>query len=325
MATVIDSYNESNQSTSVSVSGSNFPAAGQTFELDSGRTLYSAKFYLKKTGSPTGNATVKIYAHTGTFGTSGVPTGSALATSNTLDVSTLTTSYQLIEQLFSGVENLSSGQYCLSFEYSGGDGSNRVDLAADSSSPTHEGNGFNKFGSSWNSSANDRIFYLLVAEESSASASQSPSLSPSASSSLSPSASASPSPSVSVSLSPSLSLSPSVSVSLSPSASQSPSASVSPSVSVSLSPSLSQSPSVSVSLSPSVSQSGSGSLSPSRSSSLSASPSASEETLSVDFVCLEFLILYDNVYTAANRTYTNTYTAASRTYTDKYTTKTDEC
>ena len=62
------------------------PAVGQSF-TGNGLILNSAEFYLKKKGSPTGNAVVKIYAHSGTYGTSSVPTGSALATSDNFDVS----------------------------------------------------------------------------------------------------------------------------------------------------------------------------------------------------------------------------------------------
>ena len=57
------------------------------------QNLTRARFRLKKVGSPTGNLTVNLYSITGSFGTTAVPTGAALATSSTLDVTTLTTSY----------------------------------------------------------------------------------------------------------------------------------------------------------------------------------------------------------------------------------------
>ncbi len=52
--------------------------------------LTSAQFYMRKIGTPTGNAVAVLYAHAGVYGTSSVPTGPALATSSNFDVSTLT-------------------------------------------------------------------------------------------------------------------------------------------------------------------------------------------------------------------------------------------
>ena len=95
-------------------------------------------FKLKKVGSPTGNLTAKVYAHTGTFGSTGTPTGAALATSNNLDVATLTTSYQTIELYFATPYlTTASTNYFVAVEYTGGDGSNYVDVegAASGSSP----------------------------------------------------------------------------------------------------------------------------------------------------------------------------------------------
>jgi hypothetical protein len=126
----------------------------------------------------------------------------------------------------------------------------------------------------------------------------------------SPSASNSPSPSRSPSLSPSVS--PSLSPSITPSASPSISASssVSPSSSISLSPSLTPSPSPSLSPSSSISAS----LSPSA----SPSPSPVENTLSVDLVCVSFITVYADTYTAQGTSYEDIYTLQSTPYTDVY-------
>lgn len=116
-----DSYSETNQSQVQPVYSAS-PGAGQAF-TGNGQVLDRATFYLDKHfGLPTGNATAKIYAITGTYGTSAIPTGSALATSDVFDVSTLTTTKQLIDFTFSGANNitLSNGvNYFVSFEYSG--------------------------------------------------------------------------------------------------------------------------------------------------------------------------------------------------------------
>ena len=103
MTTIIDSYSESNQTSTLILHNGNITKDGQTF-LGDGRTLDNCKFLFKKRISPAGNAVVKIYAHSGTFGIDGVPTGSALATSENLDVSTLTTnSVPLIPAIAVGV------------------------------------------------------------------------------------------------------------------------------------------------------------------------------------------------------------------------------
>lgn len=55
---------------------------GQSF-MGNGKTLTEAKFYLKNYSSlATYNCFAKLYAHTGTFGVDGVPTGAALVTSD---------------------------------------------------------------------------------------------------------------------------------------------------------------------------------------------------------------------------------------------------
>jgi len=124
--------------------------------------ILKALFTLKKVGSPTGTATAKVYAHTGTFGSTGTPTGAALATSDTFDVATLTTSYQSIEFYFStAFEALASTNYFVAIEYSGGDGSNYVDVqgAASGASP---GNRAENTGTWAASAASDLTYSFLT-------------------------------------------------------------------------------------------------------------------------------------------------------------------
>lgn len=96
---------------------------GQSF-TGNGEILKNAKFYLKKYGNPTGNVTVKIFAHTGTFGVDGKPIGSALAISNmVLDVSSIPTSYTLINFDFSDINRITlenGTKYVLTIEYNSG-------------------------------------------------------------------------------------------------------------------------------------------------------------------------------------------------------------
>ncbi|MBU1092550.1 hypothetical protein KJ836_02695 [Patescibacteria group bacterium] len=147
MATIVDYYSESNKSSDVHISSvyNNF---GQSFTANGG-TLSSVVLYLKKTGSPTGNANIRVYAHSGTYGTSSVPTGTGptngvLATSDNYDVSTISTSYELVTFTFTGDNKISltdGVNYCLAFNvsYSGID---YIDIGIDGTSPSHSGNYF---------------------------------------------------------------------------------------------------------------------------------------------------------------------------------------
>jgi hypothetical protein len=146
----VSTYASSNQDNSQAVGdgttigvSQSFTTAATTSNTNARGCFSRVRLWLKKTGSPTGNATVKIYAHSGTLGTSSVPTGAALATSNAFDVSTLTTSYQWIDFYFpeSDWYNFAAAtNYVLSLEYSGGDASNYVQAGYDASAPGHAGN-----------------------------------------------------------------------------------------------------------------------------------------------------------------------------------------
>lgn len=159
-----DSYSETNQTNVFVLYDTGDTGWGQSF-AGNGGLLSQAVFYLAKVGSPTGNATANIYAHSGTFGSSSVPTGTALATSATFNVATLSTSLALITFTFSGANQitLSNGtNYVVSVEYSGGDVSNYVRVGYDNTSPTAAGNAAELFGS-WSSNSNDLCFYVYTA------------------------------------------------------------------------------------------------------------------------------------------------------------------
>jgi hypothetical protein len=117
---------------------------------------------LKKVGSPTGNLTVSLYAITGSFGSTSTPTGAALATSVNLDVSTLTTSYLQKEIAFTTQYNMAaSTNYFISFEYSGGDGSNYVHVEGDATG-THAGN-VATYAGSWTAAAAEDLWFQCFA------------------------------------------------------------------------------------------------------------------------------------------------------------------
>jgi hypothetical protein len=164
MATLADSYSESNQNVVLSLINPDWALtkAGQSFTAIDG-VIDSCKFYLKKSGSPTGNAVAKIYNITGTYGVDAKPTGAALATSNNFNVANLTTTLALATFNFSGANRITlvSGlYYVISVEYSNGDLSNYVQTGYDNSSPTHSGNYCSYDGSWWGGSGNDVCFHL---------------------------------------------------------------------------------------------------------------------------------------------------------------------
>jgi hypothetical protein len=131
---------------------------GQSITGD-GNELTSVVFKVRRVGSPTGNATVNLYAHSGTFGTSSVPTGASLAASETLDVSTLSTSYRDIKFKMSSFYTLvAATKYVVTIEYSGGDSSNRIEVAFDVSPAGHGGNKCSSTGS-WSPDANDDMYF----------------------------------------------------------------------------------------------------------------------------------------------------------------------
>lgn len=170
MATLLDSYSESNAD---SVEGelrfnSGLVIVGQSFE-GNGKTLDSVKFYLRKNGSPPGEITAEIYAHSGTYGTSSVGTGSALAVSDSNLATSLPSSIGLVEFVFSGANRITlenGTRYVIVVNYSdaGSTFTNCVKFTWDESSPTHTGNYlFWTTGSGWGYiSTRDLPFYVYV-------------------------------------------------------------------------------------------------------------------------------------------------------------------
>lgn len=79
----------------------------QSFVGD-GNKITKISVELSNTGSPTGNIYAKLYAHSGTFGTSSVPTGSVLATSNAVNVTSIS-SQAFYDFTFSGAEQYQLG------------------------------------------------------------------------------------------------------------------------------------------------------------------------------------------------------------------------
>ena len=158
---IIDSYSESNFSTGTSIislhpTTTGYPsAAGQSFTCINAAKITSAKFYLKKVGSPSGDMHAVLYTHDGTYGTSSLPTGEPLSTSDDVAISGLTTEYQLITFAFSGAQQYemsAATSYCITWENctSGTmDDNNHPYIGEDRTSPTHGGNHMWWYSSAW--------------------------------------------------------------------------------------------------------------------------------------------------------------------------------
>lgn len=161
-----DNYPSSNNSTSTQFGSGANKFVGQSFTPSVGKRLSRVGFYLRKAGSPTGTMVAKLYAHTGTYGTSSLPTGTVLATSNEWDVSLGTAGFSMVYFDFSTPVDLTAGtQYVVGLETSSGDGvTNYIDLSLDSTSPTHGGNtiGSTDLATYTAYSAYDTIFYSYM-------------------------------------------------------------------------------------------------------------------------------------------------------------------
>lgn len=139
-------------------------AVGQSLSPGNDRVLTRAMFFINKTGSQSGTVTAKLYAHTGTFGSGGTPTGAALATSNPINTDNIAAEAApyLIEFIF---ENEDAYKIDSSLDYfiimDGGDlTSGSVRIAEDASVDTHAGNSAEYESGSWSSGANDVGFYI---------------------------------------------------------------------------------------------------------------------------------------------------------------------
>lgn len=166
----VDSYDTTNYSAVVPLDDT-VSARGQSFTCSTDTTLDSCKFYLYKTNSPTGYAYAKLYAHDGTYGSTGVPLGTALATSSTaLDVSTLTGGPLLYTFSFANqLRKLEAGKkYVIALEYTSGTAADIVQVGQDST-PLHTGNSsyYTTGTGVWTASSptRDLIFYVYGSDD----------------------------------------------------------------------------------------------------------------------------------------------------------------
>jgi len=110
---------------------------------------------ISEVGLPAGNVFVKLYEHTGTFGTSSEPTGSALSTA--VSIAANQTS-GIIDFWFIDPYFLENGvYYCIVIEYSSGTSSNYITIDRNSAS-NHPGS-YAYYDGSWNTNVADLVFF----------------------------------------------------------------------------------------------------------------------------------------------------------------------
>lgn len=161
--TYIAYYPESNWSGDATLyGGGTYVDFGNTFTLASFAVIHGVKFYVKKTGAPTGEMIAGLWSTTGAAGQQ-VPLAS-LAESAAYDPDTiLTTTSQIIDFRFQTPYSASAGVYAVALYFADGDASNLVNIGGDATSPTFTGG--HRVGSADNinwvySTGVDCIFYI---------------------------------------------------------------------------------------------------------------------------------------------------------------------
>ena len=148
----------------VNLNADNWNGVGQTFVCGvTGKKITSVVYSLTKSGTPAGTAVAKIYLITGTSGTDGKPTGSALATSDPVTLTSLTTSLADTPFSFSGVNQvtLTNGTaYCVTIEFSGMTGTDYIGMSLAASDVDANNNKVYNFSGTWYSYAEDAYFIL---------------------------------------------------------------------------------------------------------------------------------------------------------------------
>lgn len=152
-------------------------AVGQCFKTpNDGKKhfLQKAKFYIWKSGAPTGDLKVVLYNMMGIYGLSGKPSGAPLAVSSSLSSTLISTAAQLVSFAFPPAqqyEMLPNTPYCLALQGVNPliDLSNRISVAVDADRH-HPGNSFVYGAGQWVveglPQAYDTIFYVYDTEPS---------------------------------------------------------------------------------------------------------------------------------------------------------------
>lgn len=163
---LVDSHTEVGASSAWALRSGSITAVGQSFTNTTAGKITECKFYIRKYGSPTGNITAKLYAHSGVFGTTSKPTGAVLATSDNVDITTISSTASLVSFTFTGAEQYSmssSTNYVLTINYSGGDATNLLYVQyhyLPSGGTNHSGNCSN-YITTWTSNADRDLSFFV--------------------------------------------------------------------------------------------------------------------------------------------------------------------
>jgi len=168
---LLDSYTEGNRTSDVGITAV-YPGSvpgpvagrGQTFNSSTEARIGRVVFYIARDGNPTGDLHAALYAHTGTFGVNGKPTGPILALSDPIDSATLGVGLTLVSFNFTGANRTRlevNTTYSIGLQAMNGvlSAPNRVIMSRDAGG-AHEGNAYYLDDGVWGPDAWDNIFYL---------------------------------------------------------------------------------------------------------------------------------------------------------------------
>lgn len=161
MSVVIDSYTPKWEGSGFPLHNGGYTKVAQSFVAVTNILLSDVRFAVSLVGSPTGNAVAKIYAHSGTLGVNSVPTGDALATSDSVDITEIINNTAIFT--FSNHVTIGDGYYCVSVEYSGGDGDNFLNVYIDDESPEHVGNA-STYSGGWSADNLSDILFVVYGD-----------------------------------------------------------------------------------------------------------------------------------------------------------------
>ena len=134
------------------------------------KVISSVSFVLTKNWAVTGNVVAKIYAATGVHGTNAIPNGTALAISDTVDVTTIPTSPTTSDFIFtfSGVNQIQLAlgtTYIITMEYASGISGHGIRTYVETTSPTYPGNRTVLIGTTWSAyTTSDLVFNLTPSD-----------------------------------------------------------------------------------------------------------------------------------------------------------------
>jgi len=109
----------------------------------------------------------KIYSHTGTFGSTGVP-DTLLATSNEYCILVGQGGPQWTKYFFfegSEAITLTPGNYFVAIEFTEGDAAKYLQVYVDATSPSHSGNYASLVGSTWTPNASKDMFFQIITDD----------------------------------------------------------------------------------------------------------------------------------------------------------------